>query len=168
MRVRGWLDRTLGALLAGLMGLAVANVVWQVVSRYLLDAPSSFTDELARFLLVWIGLLGAAYGVGQRLHLAIDLLPANLDRRWVRFVEIASAILVSGFALGVLTLGGGRLVELTASLGQTSPALGVPMALVYLVIPVAGLVITAYVLIDLATGREADPPQRPREAHARD
>ncbi len=154
MHARQWLDRSLGAVLAGLMGLAVANVVWQVVSRYLLDAPSSFTDELARFLLVWIGLLGAAYGVGQRLHLAIDLLPATLDRKWNRTIEIAGSVLVLGFAIGVLTLGGGRLVELTASLGQTSPALGVPMALVYLVLPLTGLIIAAYVVFDLVIGRD--------------
>ena len=64
------------------MGASVANVLWQVYHALRARAsPSGFTDELARYLLIWLGLLGAAYAVGQRMHLAIDLLPRALDAR---------------------------------------------------------------------------------------
>ena len=75
-RVRAAIDRAVETLLALLMAAAVANVVWQVVSRFVLGRPSSVTDELARYLLVWIGLLGAGYAVGRRLHVAVDVLPS--------------------------------------------------------------------------------------------
>jgi TRAP-type C4-dicarboxylate transport system permease small subunit len=156
-RVRATLDRALGLLLTGLMGLAVINLSWQVASRYLLGIPSSFTDELARFLLVWIGLFGATYGVGRRLHLAIDLLPEAVDRRAGRGLDRLVGLLTAGFALAVLTVGGGWLVELTASLGQRSPALGIPMALVYLSLPVSGLAMVVYIIGDLfEAGRPDD------------
>ncbi|MEX2603130.1 MAG: TRAP transporter small permease subunit, partial [Gracilimonas sp.] len=71
-------DRFLEHFLAGLMAIMLISVSWQVISRYLLGDASSFTDELARYLLIWVGLLGAAYASGQRLHLAIDILPSKL------------------------------------------------------------------------------------------
>ena len=57
-----------------LMSVLVVDVLWQVISRYLLSSPSSFTDELAGFLLIWVGVLGAAYVAGRKEHLAIDIL----------------------------------------------------------------------------------------------
>jgi len=155
-RLRTELDRGLGWLLAGLMGLAVLNLTWQVASRYLLGAPSSFSDELARFLLVWIGLFGAAYGVGQRLHLAIDLLPAHLDPRIDRAATLTVGLLTLAFAVAVLVVGGTSLVELTASLGQRSPALGLPMAVVYLALPLSGGVIAVYAVCDLMSAEPRD------------
>ena len=152
-RARARLDAALGAALAGLMALAVLNVLWQVASRYVLQSPSSFTDELARYLLMWIGLLGAAYGVGQRLHVAMDLWPARLDARGGGALALVADAGVLGFALVVWVVGGGRLVALVASLGQTSAALGVPLAAVYAALPVSGLIVAAYVLLGIVERR---------------
>ena len=58
--------------------LMVLNVTWQVLSRYIVQNPSSFTDELSRYMLVWLGMLGAAYVAGKDQHIAIDLLPSRL------------------------------------------------------------------------------------------
>jgi len=137
-------DRLLGWLLVALMGAAVVNVLWQVFTRFVLGNPSSFTDELARYLLMWIGLLGASYAAGRQLHLAIDLLPSKLvgHARFYVGVLIESCIFI--FALGVLVYGGVRLVVLTLSLGQTSAALHVPIGYVYLALPLSGLLIMFY------------------------
>ena len=72
------LDKLLGGALVLLMGLIVLAVLWQVFSRYVLQNPSSVTEEIARYLLIWIGLLGAAYASGQQEHLAINILPPKL------------------------------------------------------------------------------------------
>ena len=60
-----------------LLGILVIDVLWQVFSRYILTSPSSFTDEIAGFLLIWVGLLGAAFVAGKNEHLAIDLILHN-------------------------------------------------------------------------------------------
>ena len=67
-------NRVLEVFLVILMTILVLDVLWQVFSRYLLSSPSSFTDELAGFLLIWVGVLGAAYVAGRKEHLAIDIL----------------------------------------------------------------------------------------------
>jgi len=73
------LDKSLRFALALLMTAMVGSVVWQVLSRYLFVVPAAWTEELARFLLIWIGMLGAAYAYRQGSHLGIDLLANKLD-----------------------------------------------------------------------------------------
>lgn len=144
------LDRVLGAALAVLMAVLVLDVVWQVITRFILRDPSSFTDELARFLLIWVGLLGAAYASGQRLHLAIDLVSERLTERRKQLLGALIELVVLVFAVCVLVIGGSRLVGLTLLLGQTSAALGVPLGYVYLVLPLSGVVMTFYAVFFLA------------------
>ncbi len=149
-------DRVLGWVLAVLMGVSVINVLWQVFTRYVLANPSSFTEELARYLLIWIALLGAAYAVGRRMHLAIDALPSALTGRMRHFLGVLAQVLVALFALSVLVVGGIRLVSLTLTLGQTSAALHVPLGYVYLALPVSGLLIMWYTIrwiVDAMSGR---------------
>ena len=81
------LDSILAHLLVLLMGLMVLNVLWQVFSRYVLGEPSAFTDELARFLMIWLGLLGAAYVSGKKGHVAIDVLAKRAsvkNQKWLK------------------------------------------------------------------------------------
>jgi len=163
--VKSVVDRLVGALLALLMGASVVAVLWQVASRYLLGDPSAFTDELVRYLLIWIGLVGAAYAFGQRQHLAIDLLPQRLDGRGRRRLEAAVEGVVLAFAAVVLVAGGLRLVLLTLALGQRSPALGLPLGWVYLALPVSGLLTLVYGGLRLS-GRGAGRPAGERSPAA--
>ena len=133
-------DRVLGWVLVLMLAVMTLDVLWGVFTRYVMANQASWSEELARFLLIWIGILGAAYASGQRMHLSIDL----LENKPVRLI----AALIILFALGVLVVGGLRLVLLTAELGQLSPALGVPMSLVYSVLPISGLLIVYYRLAD--------------------
>lgn len=152
-------ERALGWLLVVLMAASVLNVLWQVFTRFALSDPSPYTEELARYLLIWIGLLGAAYATGQRMHLAIDLLPARLSGASRRVLAVLIELCILSFALGILTTGGLRLVLLTLRLGQTSAALGIPLGWVYLALPVSGVLIAGFALRDLvALGRRGDAP----------
>lgn len=142
--VKRWLDAVLGAVVAGLMGVAVLNVLWQVFSRYVLGSPSSWTEELARYLLIWIGLLGAAYALGKGQHLAIDLLPQMLKGRRRAGVLVLVHAAVGVFSAAVPLWGGVELVRLQLHLGQDSAAMGVPMGYVYLALPLGGACMVVY------------------------
>jgi TRAP-type C4-dicarboxylate transport system permease small subunit len=131
------------------MGVSVVNVLWQVFTRYVLANPSSFTEELARYLLIWIALLGAAYAAGRQMHLAIDLLPSALEGRARRRLGTLVNALILLFALAVFVVGGIRLVSLTLTLGQTSAALHIPLGYVYLALPVSGLLIMWYAVLGM-------------------
>jgi len=141
--VKRGLDRSLARALVAIMGVLVLDVLWQVFTRFVLRDPSSYTEELARFLLIWIGLLGAAYVGGQRRHLAVDLLPGTLAGARRRGLERLIQVFALVFSL-VLLVGGSRLVWVTLVLGQSSAALRVPLGYVYLVVPLSGLILAFY------------------------
>lgn len=149
-RAKQGLDRVLGILLIGLMAVAVINVLWQVFARFVLNDPSSFTEELARFLLIWVGVLGAGYGVGQHDHLALELLPENLEGRAREWLQIGIQAFIGVFALAVLIGGGFRLVYIQLSLGQTSASLNIPLGYVYTVLPLSGIVMVFYAAVHIS------------------
>lgn len=142
------------------MAILVIDVLWQVASRYLFNSPSSFTDELAGFLLIWVGLLGAAYGTGIKIHLAIDLLPSKLsfDRR--KYLEVIINCLIAVFSLLVFVIGGSWLVYTRFYLGQVSAALEIPLGYVYLVLPVSGLLIIFYAVSNTLLFFEKGKPEK--------
>lgn len=136
------LIKAIEAFLVGIFVLLVLDVVWQVVSRYIVGQSSSFTEEFARFALIWLTVLGAAYINGQREgHLSMDFLLSKLPEKKrlkrQRIIQIVMAV----FALVVMIIGGGNLVYTTLSLGQISPALNVPLGFVYAIVPLSGLLI---------------------------
>lgn len=142
--VRRGVDRALEWFLIALMSLMVINVLWQVATRFLLRNPSSFTEEIARYLLVWVGILGGAYAAGKRIHLAIDILPSRFRGRRKAILELFIEVCIFLFAALVLVVGGSGLVWLTLDLGQTSAALQISLGLIYLVLPLSGLLIMFY------------------------
>lgn len=141
----------LGKSLVLIMALMVLNVLWQVFSRYLLGSPSPFTEELARYLMIWVGLLGAAYASAKKMHVAIDIIPSRARPETQKKLSKLVSFCIIVFALIALVAGGLRLVYISYLLGQSSPALQIPLAAVYSVIPVSGLLIVYFKINDLIT-----------------
>jgi TRAP-type C4-dicarboxylate transport system permease small subunit len=140
------IDAALSWTLIVLMVIMVFDVSWQVFTRFILRDPSSFTEELATFLLIWIGLLGSAYALRQKAHLGIDILTLRLDpaKRFVWEFVIYSVVIC--FAAIVLIYGGIRLVNITLYLNQVSAALRIKMGYVYTVLPLTGVLFIFYSL----------------------
>ncbi len=138
------LDKFLRGMLVVLMASLVLSVTWQVVSRYLFASPSSWTEEVARFLLIWIGTLGAAYAFRTNMHIGLDLLPKKLTGISARNLHWFTLAVIIVFAATVLVFGGGSLVYLTWDLRQYSAVLGLPISFVYSVIPLTGLLLVIY------------------------
>jgi TRAP-type C4-dicarboxylate transport system permease small subunit len=136
------LNKSIEGLLVAIFGLLVIDVVWQVVSRYIVGQSSSFTEEFARFSLIWLTVLGAAYINGQQEgHLAMDFLLTKLPEAKRKGRQKVIQVAMALFALVVMVIGGGNLVYTTLSLGQTSSALHLPLGYVYAIVPLSGLII---------------------------
>lgn len=143
-RLKKRVDRILEWVLVALMASSVLNVLWQVFTRFVLRNPSSFTEELARYLLIWVGLLGAGYAAGKKMHLAIDIALERLRRKTRDLAELCIQLFIFLFALLVMVIGGFRLVIITLTLNQISAALRIKLGYVYLVLPLSGLLIMFY------------------------
>jgi TRAP-type C4-dicarboxylate transport system permease small subunit len=147
------LDKLVKGLVTTCMAMMVIVVTWQVVSRYALGDPSQWTEEVARMLLIWVGLLGGVYAYREKAHLGLDLLHQKVGDVGKRRLDMITDISCGLFALGVLVIGGGLLVQLTWELKQTTAALGIPMAWVYAVLPLSGVLIVYYSIASLLVNK---------------
>lgn len=145
--MRNRINRVLEFILPTLLAILVIDVLWQVASRYILTSPSSVTDELAGFLLVWVGLLGSAYCYGGGEHLAVDLLLQRSGERTQYILRLIINVIVAIFATLVMFVGGCWLVYTRFYLGVTSPSLTINLGYVYAVLPLSGI-LTLYFAVD--------------------
>ncbi len=144
-----YVDALLRALIMVLMAVMVIAVTWQVITRYVFSRPSSYTEELATFLLIWISLLGGAYALRVRAHLGIDVLVQRLRPARRRVAEYLAYLAVITFAVVVLIYGGARLMYVTLHLEQLSPAFQLPVGYVYSVIPLSGVLMIFYSVVGM-------------------
>lgn len=161
--MRRWkpiIDRWVEHALVALMLAMVASVLWQILSRYLLRGSSSWTEEASRFLLIWIGMLGGAYALGQKIHLALELFRPR-DRRLRRLQALAIQGVILVFSVGVLIVGGGLLVRVSFQLGQTSSALSLPIGAVYAILPISGVLTCFYGILALGEAGVESPKESP-------
>lgn len=152
------LNRALVALetrTAGALVITVAVVVLlQVLMRYLFAYPNPWSEEVSRFCFVWLSLLGASLAVEHRAHFGFDQVTRKLDPRMKRVVETGAELVVLTFA--VLLIGTGvALMDLT--MGERSPALNLPVALVYAAAPVSGALMVVHMLAGWADAAEGAP-----------
>jgi TRAP-type C4-dicarboxylate transport system permease small subunit len=127
------LRRAIQLVIILMFAVLIATVFYQVVGRYLFNAPPSWSEELARFLQVWIALLASALCIHQGMHLGVDYLLYAVPPRGRAALEVLVHVLVSGFLL-LLLVQGIKILDVAAA--QTSPAMGINMWYAYLAVPV--------------------------------
>lgn len=144
----------LSRIAAVLLIAMTALVIYQVFTRYVLNSPADFTEELVRYLLIWTGFIGAAYGFSTRQHMALLLLPNKMTPEKRKVLMIALDTLVFVFALAVLTVGGTKLAF--SARKEFSSLLGISRSLVYSMAPISGVFIMVAQAINIwedATGK---------------
>ncbi|OHB64059.1 MAG: hypothetical protein A2168_06130 [Planctomycetes bacterium RBG_13_50_24] len=143
------LDRSLELLVTVVVAVLVVDVLWQVFTRFVLKNPSTWTEELAVFMLIWVSLLGAAVALNRGAHLGIDYFVGKLSPRKRLYTEIFAFLCISIFSLTIMVIGGIDLVGSTLKLEQMSPALGIKVGYVYLAVPISGLFLLLYSTIGM-------------------
>lgn len=153
-KIKTALDRLMqSGLLVSFATLSVC-VIWGVVTRYVLNDPAIFTEEVSRFAVIWLSLLGTAYACGRLEHMAYTMFEEKLSKQYLRAHMRAVAACVLAFGAVVLVYGGGKLVLRALQVEQVSGTLEIPMGYVYACIPISGIAMVFYqVLILLAPER---------------
>ena len=155
-KTRSFAASALGAIAVAVFTLLVLDVLWGVASRYLLGSQARWSEELARLLMVWLAMLGAALAYLEQKHLGVDVLMRQLHPDAQRVAQVFVHGIVLVFAAAVLCYGGGQLVTQRFESGQLLPALGISKAWFYLAIPISGALICLFSIesmIDAARGR---------------
>ena len=140
-----WIDRASRFLMAIMMAVIFLAVFLGVLNRFLFKFSISWTEQLARFLLIWISMLGAAIAVRQALHIGVMFLTYRLGR-WRRSVMYVNSVLIIGF-LSVVGYYGFKLCLTQAS--QVSPVMGLSMFWPFLAVPAGCLLMIIHYLATL-------------------
>lgn len=142
--VFNWVNKILEWLLILIFALLVLDVLFQVFSRYILGTSFTWTEEFARFSLIWLTILGAAYLNGKREHLSMDFLYQKFSITNKKRASVLIEVFILLFALVVMVIGGFNLVYTTLHLEQLSGTLRVPLGYVYAIMPISGLLIICF------------------------
>jgi TRAP-type C4-dicarboxylate transport system permease small subunit len=126
-------------------GMAVV-VLLQVIFRYILNFPLFWTEELARYCLVWSSLLGSAVAVKRGQHIAVTIFVERLPPGLRRGLTILALISVAAI-LAVILWGGIQLVAITRA--QISPALRISMSVPYLAVPVGAALMLLHTMVGI-------------------
>lgn len=137
-RLSLWLNRTSEAVCCGVLLAMTVVVVLQVICRYLLGAALTWSEEFARFGLVWITFLGAGIALRRRAHVGVQVIVELFSPGVRKMVQLFTIFTVVGFLI-IATFKGMELALF--NMKQYSPAMGLPMGLVYLAIPSGCLVL---------------------------
>jgi len=153
--IKNVLDRVLMWAVVGLFAALVVDVAWQVFARQVLDQPSGWSEELAKYLFIWLGLFGSALVFGERGHIAVDFAIKKLPVKIQTVISVVIQLSILTFTGLVLVWGGYLVVSLAWA--QNLTGLPVNVGPLYLALPIAGVLIafyTIYHLVKLLSGKE--------------
>lgn len=155
--IRTALTRVLN-LLAGISFLAmVVLTCWQVFTRYVLQNPSSWSEELVSYLFAWASLLGASLVTGERGHMNIPILVEKCSPALQKLLNILGELVAFAFSAIILVYGGVEITQL--AMGQMTSSLGVQVGIFYVVMPLCGvlnMVYTVLNIVDICKGNTPD------------
>lgn len=147
VKLKAGMTYVLARLCTILLVVMTLLVLWQVFTRYCLNDPASFTEELVRDFLIWTGFIGAAYAFSSREHMALTFVRDRFDAPTHKTITIIVDAIILIFAFSILVVGGTKLA-ISASM-EYSALLGIPRSLVYSMAPISGVFIIIAQIINL-------------------
>ncbi len=134
--------------LAGISLIAMAALTcWQVFTRYILQNPSPWSEELVAYLFAWTSLLGASIITGGRGHMNIPIVTDHLSPGIKKLSAIVGELIAFAFSLIILVYGGIKITNL--AMGQMTSALGVSVGVFYAVMPLCGILNMIYTVLNI-------------------
>jgi TRAP-type C4-dicarboxylate transport system permease small subunit len=140
-------DKLLEILSTITLGVMTILVVYQVVTRYVFNAPSAISEALSQYLFVWLIMFGSAYVYGSKEHLTIDILKDKFGPKTNMVVEIITNICLFAFVLVVCVIGG--YYYTTKQAVQFDPSLGISKAYLYVSVPFTGIITLYYAIYNM-------------------
>ncbi len=131
------INKVLEAAMVILMAVMVLGCCWQVVTRFLLNNPSKYTEEFLRYALIWLTMLGMPYAYGRDQHISINLVTRSFKPKNLLLTKVCIEVLICLLSVFVLIMGG--MMVTMNSAGQISPAMQLPMPIYYACLPISGV-----------------------------
>jgi TRAP-type C4-dicarboxylate transport system permease small subunit len=146
--LRKGMDSALEIICIFIFSVMVIVGTYQIVTRYVFSSPSTVSEELLTYAFTWLALFAAALVFGKRQHMRMSYFADKMGEGAGFILALLSEVLVVIFAALVLIYGGMSITRLTAT--QITASLGVPMSYVYAALPVSGVLIVIYGIMNIA------------------
>lgn len=153
-KARAAIMRVLGVFIICLFASMTVIGAYQIITRYFFNRPSTVSEELLTYSFTWMALLASAYVFGKRDHMRMGFLADKLLGAPKKYLEIAIDLLSFSFAGVVMVYGGISITKLTMI--QTTASLRVPMGYIYVIVPVTGILIMVFSLMNAADMMHTD------------
>ena len=154
-KIRKVVDVVLSSACAVIFAAMVVIGTYQIVTRFIFKNPSTVSEELLTYSFTWMALLARALVFGKRDHMRMGFVADKLGKGGQKVLNIFSELLIMLLAGSVMIYGGVTIIDLTMT--QSTASLGIPMGVVYTIIPLSGCLIVLYSIlniIDLIAGVE--------------
>lgn len=147
-KIRKGIDTVLSAACVILFAMMVIVGTYQIVTRFVFNSPSTVSEELLTYTFAWMAILASAYVFGKRDHMKMSFLVDKLSEGKRKILDIVIEVLIIFFAAAVLIYGGFTIMDLTMT--QKTASLGVSMGVIYAVMPLSGILVTIYGILNIA------------------
>ena len=154
-KIRKGMNTVVSTICIVLFAVMVVVGTYQIITRFIFNSPSTVSEELLTYTFAWMAIFSSAYVFGKRDHMSMTFVADKLPKEQRKILEIVIELLVIAFAVIVLIYGGFTIMGLTMT--QKTASLGVMMGVVYAVVPICGILIAIYGVlnvIDLCAGYE--------------
>nr|WP_295270103.1 TRAP transporter small permease [uncultured Blautia sp.] len=154
-KIRKGMNTVVSTICIVLFAVMVVVGTYQIITRFIFNSPSTVSEELLTYTFAWMAIFSSAYVFGKRDHMRMTFVADKLPKEQRKILEIVIELLVIAFAVIVLIYGGFTIMGLTMT--QKTASLGVMMGVVYAVVPICGILIAIYGVlnvIDLCAGYE--------------
>lgn len=142
--IKNVFDKILEILGTASLAIMTILVVYQVVTRYVFNKPSGFSEITAQYLFVWMIMFGSAYVYGSKEHLTIDILKDRFSPVVYMIVEIFTNICLFAFIYIVCVHGGWKYT--IGQKIQIDPTIHISMAVLYASVPFTGIITLFYAI----------------------
>jgi TRAP-type C4-dicarboxylate transport system permease small subunit len=120
---------------------------YQILVRYIFNSPSTVSEELLTYSFTWMSLFAASYVFGKRDHMRMGFVADKLSPDKLKVLNIILEVITIAFSSIVMVYGGISITKL--SMTQKTASLGIPMGYIYLVIPISGILIVIYSVLNI-------------------
>lgn len=154
-KIRKGMNTVVSTICIVLFAVMVVVGTYQIITRFIFNNPSTVSEELLTYTFAWMAIFSSAYVFGKRDHMRMTFVADKLPKEQRKILEIVIELLIIAFAVIVLIYGGFTIMGLTMT--QKTASLGVMMGVVYAVVPICGILIAIYGVlnvIDLCAGYE--------------
>ena len=154
-KIRKGMNTIVSTICIVLFAVMVVVGTYQIITRFIFNNPSTVSEELLTYTFAWMAIFSSAYVFGKRDHMRMTFVADKLPKEQRKILEIVIELLIIAFAVIVLIYGGFTIMGLTMT--QKTASLGVMMVVIYAVVPICGILIAIYGVlnvIDLCAGYE--------------